>query len=135
MLLALFCILGFALLTRSDVETTILKVPGTLYQKTDDGNITNLYNFEFINKTFEDIPLELKIESPSEATLERVGDQAVIVPAEGLLKGVYFIKMPMTAITTPKNLIILGIYKNGKMIDRIKTKFIAPVTKASDWKR
>lgn len=134
-LLVLFCILGFALLTRSDVETTVLKVPGTLYQKTDDGNITNLYNFEFINKTFEDIPLELKIESPSEASLERVGDQDVIVPAEGSLKGVYFIKMPTKAITTPKNSIVLGVYKNGKMIDKIKTKFIGPVTKASDWKR
>ncbi len=134
-LVILLGILSFALLTRSDVETTVLKVPGTLYQKTDDGSITNLYNFEFINKTFEDIPLELKIESPANATLERVGDQRVVVPAEGLLKGVYFIKMPISAILTPKTIIVLCVYQEGKMIDRIKTKFIGPVTRASDLKK
>ena len=134
-LLALIGLLGFTLLTRSDIETTVLKVPGTLYQKGENGTITNLYNFEFINKTFEDIPLDVMIESPTGASLEHVGEQNVIVPAEGMLKGIYFIKMPMTAITSPKTTVIICIYKKGQLIDKVRTKFIGPVTKASDWKR
>lgn len=132
---ALIGLLSFTLLTRSDIETTVLKVPGTLYQKSEDKTITNLYNIEFINKTFQDIPLELKVESPVEASLEHVGAQALIVPAEGILKGIYFIKMPMQAIKSPKTNITLCIYKDGKIIDRVKTKFIGPVSKASDWQR
>jgi cytochrome c oxidase accessory protein FixG len=134
-LVALVAILGFTLSTRSDIETTVLKVPGTLYQKTETGEITNLYNIEFVNKTFEPIAVTLKIESPGAATLEKVGDQALVVPAEGLLKSVYFIKLPSSFISEPKTPIVLGVYRNGERIEKFKTKFIGPVTKASDWKR
>jgi cytochrome c oxidase accessory protein FixG len=52
-LLVLVGILSFTIATRSMLKTTVLKVPGTLYQKTTDGFVTNLYNIEFVNKTFE----------------------------------------------------------------------------------
>lgn len=126
-LLALITILGFTLFTRSDIETTALKVPGTLYQKTDDGFITNLYNFEFVNKTFDPIALELKIEEPANATLEKVGEQNLTVPAEGLLKSVYFIKMPANTLKESKTPIVVGVYQNGVLLERIKTKFIGPM--------
>src|SRR5690606_23308249 len=80
-LLALLTFLSFMVATRSDVETTVLKVPGTLYQRAEDGTITNLYNVEFVNKTFEDVTLEVKVESPEGAVLSKVGDQQVLVPA------------------------------------------------------
>ena len=75
--------------TRSDIETTVLKIPGTLYQRTDDGAITNLYNVEFVNKTFEDIALEVRVDSPVEATLNKVGEQKINVPAGEMLKSVF----------------------------------------------
>jgi cytochrome c oxidase accessory protein FixG len=128
-LVALMSVLGFTLLTRSDIETTVLKVPGTLYQKTEDGFITNLYNVEFVNKTFSDIPLTLKIESPEHATLEKVGNKEIVVPAEGLMKNIYFIKIPANQISKSKTEVILCIYNEGEMVDRIKTKFIGPVRK------
>jgi cytochrome c oxidase accessory protein FixG len=56
-LTALISLLSYFVFTRADIETTVLKVPGTLYTKTDDGQITNLYSIEFVNKTFEDITL------------------------------------------------------------------------------
>ena len=70
-LIALLAILSFTLITRSDVETTILKVSGTLYQRTEDGFITNLYNIEFVNKTFEEATIHMKVESPKTATISR----------------------------------------------------------------
>jgi cytochrome c oxidase accessory protein FixG len=128
-LVALMSVLAFTLLTRSDIETTVLKVPGTLYQKTEDDFITNLYNVEFVNKTFSDIPLTLKVESPEEAILEKVGNKTIVVPAEGLIKNIYFIKIPLDKITKPKTEIILCVYDGDEMVDRINTKFIGPVSK------
>ncbi|MFN9904247.1 MAG: FixG Ig-like domain-containing protein, partial [bacterium] len=87
-LTALLCLLSYFIFTRADIETTILKAPGTLYTKTDDGKITNLYTLEFMNKTFEDINLDLKIESPATATLKKIGDEKIIVPKEGILKSI-----------------------------------------------
>ena len=133
-LLILLGVLSFALITRSDVEATILKVPGTLYQR-DGDYITNLYNVEFVNKTFEARNLEIRVESPAEAEIRKADTKAILVPAEGFTKGVYFIRIPEHSITNARTVIKLGIYSNGKRIETVKAKFIGPVHKASDAKR
>lgn len=133
-LMVLLGVLSFALATRSDVETTILKVPGTLYQR-DNEFITNLYNVEFVNKTFGDMTLEIKVEDPAKAEIHRVDGKAIAVPAESVLKSVYFIKIPAVKVTNARTLVTLGIYHNGKKVETIKAKFIGPVRKAADAKR
>jgi cytochrome c oxidase accessory protein FixG len=133
-LVALVGILGFALITRSDVETTVLKVPGTLYQR-EPGLITNLYNFEFVNKTFNDLTLEIEIESPSVANIYKVDGKPIVVPAEGIVKEVYFIKIPEHHVRHARTVVTLGVYADGKKLESVKAKFIGPVTTASDAKR
>lgn len=133
-LLALLGILSFALITRSDVETTVLKVPGTLYQR-EPGYITNLYNVEFVNKTFTDRELTIRVESPASAEIRKVDGQAIMVPAEGFVKSVYFIRIPETDVTHARTVVKLGIYHNGEKIESVKVKFIGPVYHASDIKQ
>lgn len=133
-LLALLGVLSFALITRSDVETTVLKVPGTLYQR-EPGFITNLYNIEFVNKTFEEITLEIKVESPASAQLLKADGKAIAIAPEGFVKGVYFIKIPEHDVTNARTNIVLGVYRNGERLETVKIKFIGPVTRASDGKR
>jgi cytochrome c oxidase accessory protein FixG len=133
-LLGLLGVLGFAFITRSDVETTVFKVPGTLYQR-DNGFITNLYNVEFVNKTFSDVQLQVKVEEGSVAELVNVNGKPIVVPAEGMVKGVYFIRIPEGKITNARSVIRLEIYEDGKRIETVKVKFIGPVSKPSDAKR
>jgi cytochrome c oxidase accessory protein FixG len=133
-LIALMGILGFALITRTDVETTVLKVPGTLYQR-EPGLITNLYNVEFVNKTFDELKLEVRVESPTVAIIHKVDRKPVVVPSEGLMKTVYFIKIPENEITNARTVVMLGVYANGKRLETVKVKFIGPVVRASDAKR
>lgn len=133
-LLALLGILSFALITRSDVETTILKVSGTLYQR-EPGFITNLYNVEFVNKTFDPLELEIRVESPATAAIITADGKAIRVPAEGFTKGVYFIRIPEQDVTNARTVVKLGIYHNGKKVETVKAKFIGPVHKSSDAKR
>ena len=126
-LVALISFLSFMVATRSDIETTILKVPGTLYQRADDGTITNLYNVEFVNKTFDDITIELKVDSPEDAQLSKVGDQKVVVPAGEMLKSVYFVKIPPGKIKEAKTVLSVGVYSGNKRIEKVTVKFIGPV--------
>lgn len=126
-LTALITLLSFTLFTRSDVETTVLKIPGTLYQKTDDGFITNLYNIEFVNKTFDEISLNLKVESPGTAIINRVDGNSIVVPAEGLLKGVCFIKIPASDIQSSKTVVMVGVYRGDELVETVKVKFIGPI--------
>jgi cytochrome c oxidase accessory protein FixG len=133
-LLALLAVLGFAFITRSDVETTVVKIPGTLYQR-DSGFITNLYNIEFVNKTFSELALDLKVEESLKVELVNVAGKPIVVPAEGFVKGVYFIRIPEKQVTNARTVIKLGVYHNGKLVETVKVKFIGPVSKASDAKR
>jgi cytochrome c oxidase accessory protein FixG len=126
-LLALLSVLGFTLLTRADVETTVLKVPGTLYQKSDDGKITNLYNVEFVNKTFNDLSIELKVIEPGFAMLKKPDGKPVTVSSESMLNTVYFIEIPSDKIVSAKTVVILGVYSSDQELERVKVKFIAPI--------
>ncbi|MEI9921354.1 MAG: cytochrome c oxidase accessory protein CcoG [Bacteroidota bacterium] len=126
-LVALLGILTFTLATRADIETTVLKVPGTLYQKGDDGQITNLYNVEFVNKTFNDLPVELKVIEPAFATLKKPDIKPITLAAESMQKTVYFIEIPGNKIISAKTVIILGVFSNDKEVERVKVKFIGPI--------
>lgn len=102
-------------------------MPGTLYQRSDDGKITNLYNIEFVNKTFEDIELSLTVDSPAGAIIRKVGDQAIIVPAGELYKGVCFIEIPAERVVSAKMVVELSVYKGDTKVEEIRAKFIGPV--------
>lgn len=126
-LVVLIGILGFAIGTRSDVKSTVLKVPGTTFQKSDDGSITNLYNIEFVNKTFDDIELDIRIESPSSATLASSEGEKIKVSAEGIAKHVISIKIPQKDMDSDRVVVALGVYQNNEKIETINVKFIGPV--------
>ncbi|MCK6616366.1 MAG: cytochrome c oxidase accessory protein CcoG [Cyclobacteriaceae bacterium] len=126
-LIALVVLLSFMVATRSDIETTILKVPGTLFQRTDDGKITNLYNIEFVNKTFDSIALTLKAESPEGVIIRKVGDQEIMVPPGGLYKGVCFIEIPAELVVSAKMVVKVGVYKGEEQLEIVKAKFVGPV--------
>jgi cytochrome c oxidase accessory protein FixG len=127
----LISVLSYFIFTRADVQITILKAPGTLYTRTDDGHITNLYQIEIVNKTFEDLPLELKVESPVSATLIKVGEEEVSVPKEGMAKRMYLVQIPEGQITEMRTIINLGVYSHGKKLTQAKAKFVCPLKRKS----
>ena len=129
-LIGLVVLLSFTIFTRSDVEATVLKMPGTLYQRTDDGAFTNLYTIELVNKTFSDIELNVKVVSPEGASLILPEGDQFILPAEGLLKRMCFIKLPSNQIEETRTMVILGVYTGGELIDRVKVKFIGPIKRS-----
>lgn len=126
-LTALVSLLGFLIFTRADVEMTVLKAPGTLYTKTDDGNISNVYNIEFVNKTFDDIPVEVRVEAPASASLVKIGPGELVIPREGMVKNLYIIKIPEGAITGVKTSIVLSAYQNGRKIESATARFVGPI--------
>jgi cytochrome c oxidase accessory protein FixG len=126
-LLALVVLLTYLLVSRSDVETTVLRVPGQLFQQTVGGNISNLYNIQVINKTFNDIPLYIKVLDQPEAKIYRVGEPSLLVPANGMVESVYFVELPATQIVKAKTPILLGIFSENSMIEKVKTNFLGPV--------
>ncbi len=112
---------------RADVETTMLRVPGILYQKTDDGQIQNLYNIQFVNKTTEKQVLTLKIENIAEAKIERVGGALIELEANSKVDATFFVKLPPGKVTGTKTKLRIGVYSGENIIDEVKTNFLGPI--------
>ncbi len=112
---------------RADVEATVLRMPGMIYQKLDDGRIQNIYNIQFLNKTAEDLQFTVTIKDMPNATIERVGGGKVDLGAKSKLDGVFVIKIPADELTDRKNRIVLELRSDGEVIEEMKTNFLGPV--------
>jgi cytochrome c oxidase accessory protein FixG len=126
-LLALLSLFGFLIFTRSTVETTLLRVPGTLFQKSDDGFVSNLYSIEFVNKSNDDMSLKVAVREPEGAVIELAGDKAILVKPGELTKRVCIIKMPMEKIKSAKTRIQVAVYSNDELLETVTSSFIGPV--------
>ena len=125
----LVTVVATMLFTRKDVEATILKVPGQLYQEQPDERISNLYNIQFINKTNREMPLEMKVNGYIDATIKRVGEELITLEAGSRLDAVFFIEMSRKDIKQMKTEIEVELIAEGESIDVISTNFIGPVSR------
>ena len=116
---------GSQLLLRSDLDTTIMRTPGVLNQKRDDGTVTNLYNLKIINKTNEQMNIELKPEKES-VGIEMIGGDLVIEPNATLSRSFFLIANPKELKTVSSSLKI-SVFSDNKEIETVKTKFLGPV--------
>jgi cytochrome c oxidase accessory protein FixG len=126
-LLVLLSLLSFLIFTRSAIETTLLRVPGTLFQKSDDGFITNLYSIEFVNKSNDTLKLRVIVQEPESAQLELVGDKTIVVEPGELTKRVCIIKIPAEKVTTAKTKVVAGVYLKDDLVETVTSAFIGPV--------
>jgi len=123
-LLILVTVLSYLLISRSDIETTVLRAGGTLYQLRDNGTVSNLYNAELVNKTSDNINFELKAED-DDIKIQFIRKESQIKKGS-VIKVTFFVIRPQKDIEKYKSEIELEIFSNGKKIDEIKTNFIAP---------
>jgi len=126
-LVLLVGLLSFLLATRSPIETTMLRTPGTLYYRNDDGSIRNLYSLKIVNKTYNDITANVKIIEPEKATIEMIGNSPLI-PSQGVYEGACLITLPAGSISETKTALKLEVISNGKKLESIKTSFMGPVS-------
>lgn len=118
--------LGTLLLLRTDVETTILRTPGMLYQKLPGEKVSNLYNVKIVNKTFHEIPVRLEVSEPK-GKLQWVGEGVSILKQQEIAEGEFFIVLDQKDILTSKKSVKLKILAGEKLIEEIETNFIGPV--------
>ena len=112
------------LIRRSDIEATILRAGGTLYQLRENGTVSNLYNAELVNKTTKEINFEMRSSDP-EVKIQFIRKETEIKKG-GSVKVTFFVIKPQKGISKYKSKIEIQILANGKQVDEIHTNFIAP---------
>ncbi|MBL7744558.1 MAG: cytochrome c oxidase accessory protein CcoG [Chitinophagaceae bacterium] len=131
LLFVLTGLLTTLLLTRKEIDGTIIRATGLLYQERGADSLSNLYNIKIENKTLNEIPVTLRLEGEMGKTgkVELVGNSNVHVKKEGQGAGAFFIVLPRNVVRSRKMKLTVGLYEGDKKITELKTNFMGPFTR------
>ena len=111
---------------RAEVEATVQRSGGQLYQMAGDSVVTNLYNFQLLNKTPNVYQVKIESDFPN-VEIQHIGNQDLELSKESQLKGSFFVRVPRGGLSEKKTKITLKfIDQNGAELDRIQTYFFGP---------
>jgi cytochrome c oxidase accessory protein FixG len=124
-LIILIGVLTGLLFLRTDVEATILRLPGQLFQHKGE-NISNVYTFKIINKTNDEFTaIHFKLVG-IKGTLKVVGQQDFKVPKQGMNGGTLFIEINQYLLETDKTKLEIEVYNGNEKIETATTNFLSP---------
>lgn len=121
----MLAVLTFFVLQRTDIDVTVMRAPGLLYQQQPGGYISNLYNADLINKTNH--PCRVDISGADKTVRIKYIQAPGVIEKGSSIKAVFFIEIPAIAIHQPKTEVKLLVSSGGKTIATVNTNFIGPV--------
>ncbi len=123
-LILIFSFFVFTLATRPEIETTILRTPGLLYQENSDNTISNVYNIKIVNKTHEEIPLQIRLIS-QKGEIKMAGSKMEIKD-QSMFESTFILYIPASELKGDKTEVEFGIFSNNKLVETYKTTFVGP---------
>jgi cytochrome c oxidase accessory protein FixG len=125
-LVVLVGILIGMLFLRNDLEATILRLPGQLYERKEGNTISNVYTFKLINKTSNDVDnVSFKLLSHT-GHIEVVTHKNFDVPAEQLTEGTLFIEISTADLKSDRDKVKIGVYSGDSLLETATTRFLGP---------
>ncbi len=118
-------VLGYLLITRTDFNINILRTPGMLFQQQPENKISNLYDLDIVNKTFDEMPISLKLENIN-GEIKIIGSNLLLKPQEKI-EAKFLLLVPKNEIKKMNTPVLIGIYSKDKLIKKVKTSFLGPV--------
>lgn len=123
-LVILIGVLVGLLFVRSDVEATVLRIPGQLPEQLDNNVIRNVFTYKLINKTTSDKDaISFKLKSPK-GKIQTVKKNEIVVPAQELIEGTFFVEIHSAELEDNRNKIIIEIYSGDKLIETTSATFL-----------
>jgi cytochrome c oxidase accessory protein FixG len=123
-IVVLMTVLCYFIFSRSDMDMTVMRSAGMLYQEQKDGRISNIYNAEIINKSNTARTIVIRPEDPA-VTVKYI-QQPGSVAAGGSVKTVFFLLIPASKIHSSKTDVNISLVLNNKIIQTVSTTFVGP---------
>jgi cytochrome c oxidase accessory protein FixG len=115
------------LFLRNDVEATVLKLPGQLFEHKANNVISNVYTYKLVNKTTNNIEnVSIKLLSHKGTLKLASSNNNFVVPSRGIAQGTLFVEINNAALSGDRNKIKIGIYANGELIETTTANFLGP---------
>ena len=120
-------LLSGMLFLRNDVEATILRLPGQLYEHKENNIISNVFTYKLVNKTNKNIEnVSFKLLSHKGSLKLVATSDHFIIPKQDISKGTLFIEINNAILTGDRNKIKIGVYKNNELIETTTANFLGP---------
>ncbi|PWS33178.1 cytochrome c oxidase accessory protein CcoG [Pedobacter paludis] len=122
-LFAVLIVFSSLIYKREDIQTTVLRASGTLYQSRGNNKTSNLYNAELINKTNKN----LKFYFRSKDTDDEIDfiQRTDILPKEGSTHLTFFLVRKNSSLKKYKTNAVFEIVVNGEVLSTATTSFFA----------
>jgi cytochrome c oxidase accessory protein FixG len=130
LLTALLIILVILLINRTDFSVTVLRTPGLLSQEQPNNMVSNIYDLNIVNKTFDEIPISLKLEN-IKGELKLIGKEIVMEP-HGNIDTKFLVLLHKDELKKMNTQLEIGIYDDNFLIKKVKTSFLALLKKKED---
>lgn len=118
-------ILAGLLFLRTDVEATILRLPGQSFERKGE-NISNVFTYKIVNKTVKDYDnLHFKLEN-IKGEIVVVGQPIIKVKKEDYAQGTLFIEIHPAFLEGHNTKVRIGVYDGNRLIQHTSTNFLSP---------
>jgi cytochrome c oxidase accessory protein FixG len=123
-IIVLFGVLAYFIYQRQDVDVTVMRSAGMLYQEQPGNYISNIYNADIINKTNKTQNIKLIADDP-QVKIKYIQAPGAL-SKESSTKAVFFLMLPVKSIRATKTDIKLKVVEQNKVLNTISTTFIGP---------
>jgi cytochrome c oxidase accessory protein FixG len=111
--------------TRSEVQAIILREPGRLYNELADGRLANFYSLKIVNKTFDALPVEIRVERPAGGSITLLGEVGTVPPQE-IVEGRFYLALAPETLRPGRNEVEFSVYAAGRLVEKVASGFLAP---------
>lgn len=125
LMIAICGLLVTLILSRSEIDATILRVKGTTYSKIDEQTFTNIFEANILNKSMDDHMVHLKL-IEGNGKIDLIGGSPTKLEAGSEINKELLITMKLDDIVGPKTPITVGIFSGDELIEEVDVNFNGP---------
>ena len=109
---------------RPDLDVLILRQPGTLQTTLDNGDVSNFYNVQVINRSRRAFTLTYRIVSPANGNVTPLGPIGDVQPY-GIVQSRFMVRLPASAIAGTSTPVRVEITQDGSPVQIVDTSFLS----------
>ncbi len=123
-LTGLLSLIAFLFSIRTDIESTILRQKGTMFQEYDSLHYSNIYMIQVINKTRKTLQVDLKLDEP-EGKIQLIGGPFVVKEGE-VGEAQFLVLIKKSELKSSNTKVEFEVMSGGEEMDEIKSTFVGP---------
>ena len=121
--LVLFVTSATLIARRPDLDVLILRQPGTLQTRLDNGDVSNFYNLQVLNRSNRAYTLTYRVVEPAGGSITPLGPIGD-VPSYGLVQSRFLLRLPARGVTGTSTPVRVEVSDGREFVATVDTSFL-----------